>query len=283
MKENNSNNNTNIDTIKSLTKVYISEGVYGVEETGLLYIEPEYYKKLTQIDISDFLKQKKDFSKDGNGKAFDYIPYHKALDLLRFHCPCLYVDYTRNSEGGYVLLDVNKTPYLEVFLTNGLYKTLPQMVAITTASNRNIPVENIASSELRNNMARAAVKVIARDTGIGIQPFLQEDLEEYRIKQDLIEQVNSLYNQLDQKGVLIEIRDVSNMSVAQLNNHIQLLNKNLVEAAKRKVSIEKIIDLQSQLENKGVMLSDYPSLEKLSLEEITKYGKSLKEQLQKVK
>jgi hypothetical protein len=273
------------DYNKGLTKVLLCEGVYGIEETGLLYIDPDYYKKLASIDISDFLKQKKNFSKSSD-KVFDYIPYHKAIDLLRQNCPALYPDFVKNVDGGYVHyenLEGNKLVYIEVFLTNGIYKSIPLMVAITTGANRAMSPKEISSTDLRNNMARASVKAIAAVTGIGVQPFTQEDLEEFKQKQDLISTVNSLYSQIDELGMHIEIRDTSNMTPVQLQNHIKVLSLNVKESKKRKTYHQRIKELQKTIESKGVMLADYPALESMSIDELDKYGKSLSEQVKKLK
>ena len=274
------------DCNKNLTKILLCEGVYGIEETGLLYICPDYYKKLASIDISDFLKQKQDIGKGGvkSNKVFDYIPYHKALDLLRQHCPALYPDFTRNAEGGYVHsenLDGNKIVYIEVFLTDGIYRSVPFMVPITTGTNRAMSPKEIASTDLRNNMARAAVKAIAAITGLGVQPFTQEDLEEFKQKQDLLSQVDSLYAQIDELGMHIEIRDTSGMTPVQLQNHIKVLSRNVKESKKRKVFYQKINQIQKSLESKGIM-GEYPSLESMSIEELDIYGKSISEQNRKI-
>lgn len=133
----------------------------------------ETYRKMIDLDIAKFVK-KNPFNK------MDYLPWSAAGLLLKQHFPTYCVTFETDNEGVHEFFDVpNRGTYVRCYIVDKATGARSECLDYPVMSGKaHKAVIEPDVREITDAKARAAVKLIAIVTGIGLNLWLREEEQE---------------------------------------------------------------------------------------------------------
>ena len=149
-----------------------------------------YFEKLLNVDVSDYLKEKQGLS---------YLPWAIAWQELKLRDPLdeftILEDINKN-----IYFSDGKTCWVKVSVT-AFGNTHTEILPVMNNRNQAIPLENVTSSDVNKAIKRCLTKCIALH-GLGLMAYLGEEFindikeEKSRIKDEMLNKKRKEFNTL---------------------------------------------------------------------------------------
>lgn len=153
-----------------------------LEAERILHVPFEKIKEMMELDVTHLSESR---------LGLTYLPWAEAELLLREHFPTYKVDATikeyHRGDTTYVMVES-----FIIDISTGKC-TLPEHFPVMDNTSRRLSIPNPGTREISDAIKRAGVKVIARETGIGLNLYRKEkeDLPQEKLERPTEVQSNT--------------------------------------------------------------------------------------------